>query len=101
MARKTAVYPNIGRNISYPALGLCGEAGEVADKIKKIFRDKNGKVGVKTRRELVKEMGDVLWYLSTLSSELKVDLNDVAKKNLEKLNTRKKQNKLKGSGDNR
>lgn len=100
-ARTTAVYPNIGDNYIYPALGLCGEAGEVAEKIKKIIRDNNGIITYEKNIEIQKELGDVLWYVSNLASELGVDLNRVAQSNLDKLFARKAENKLHGSGDNR
>lgn len=100
-SRKTAFYPNVNHNFIYPVLGLAGESGEVAEKIKKVLRDKEGKVDEKTRQEIVKEMGDVLWYLANLAAELGVSLEEVAQKNLEKLQSRKERNKLHGSGDNR
>lgn len=100
-ARKTAIYPNLGKNIIYPTLGLAGEAGEVAEKVKKIIRDKNGIVGKEEKIEMVKELGDVLWYISNISSELGIKLSDLAQGNLDKLASRKDRGKLKGSGDNR
>lgn len=100
-ARKNAVYPNIGNNFIYPCLGLCGESGEVAEKIKKVIRDENSIITEEKRMELVKEMGDVLWYLANLSIELDVELEFVAKRNIEKLKERQNKNKLHGSGDNR
>lgn len=98
---KTALYPNRGNNFIYPTLGLTGEAGEVAEKIKKILRDDEGKITKGKRKEILKELGDVLWYLAQLSTELKISLDEVAKTNLEKLFSRKDRSKLKGSGDNR
>lgn len=100
-ARKTALYPNIEKNLWYPTLGLCGECGEVAEKIKKIFRDTNGLVTQEKKNEIQKELGDVLWYLSNLSSELEISLDNVAQTNIEKLKKRQNNNKLHGSGDNR
>ncbi len=100
-ARKSAIYPNLGSNLSYPTLGLCGEAGEVAEKVKKLFRDKKGKADIQFKTELLKELGDVLWYLSSLTSELGFELDDVARINVEKLNSRMKNNKIHGDGDNR
>ena len=101
LSRKTAIYPNKGKNLSYPVLGLCGESGEVAEKVKKILRDKKGKLDSKSKQELVKEMGDVLWYLSAIASELKISLEEVARINVTKLSNRQKENKIHGSGDNR
>lgn len=100
-SRKTAIYPNLGDNYIYPTLGLVGEAGEVAEKIKKVLRDKNGKVDKVTKLEIAKELGDVLWYLAQLSSELGLSLNSIASQNIKKLFSRKQRGKLKGSGDNR
>jgi len=100
-ARKTAVYPNSGNNFVYPTLGLTGEAGEVAEKIKKVLRDKNGLIDKNTRRELKKELGDVLWYLANLATEIDLSLEEIARTNLKKLASRKKRGKIHGSGDNR
>lgn len=100
-ARKTAVYPNINKNLWYPILGLCGESGEVAEKIKKIFRDSNGIVTQEKKNEIKKELGDALWYLSNLSSELEISLDNVATANISKLKERQNNNKLHGSGDGR
>jgi len=98
---KTAIYPNRLNNFFYPTLGLVGEAGEVAEKIKKIIRDKDCIINDKDRLEIKKELGDVLWYISALCDELKLKMEDVANSNIEKLNSRKQRNKLKGEGDNR
>jgi len=100
-ARKTAVYPNLGNNFIYPTLGLTGEAGEIAEKIKKVLRDKNGFIGKNTRQELKKELGDVLWYLANLATEIDLSLEEIATANLKKLASRKKRGKIHGSGDNR
>ena len=101
MARETAVYPNIGQNLSYPTLGLCGEAGEVAEKVKKLLRDKDGMSDNVFIYEMKRELGDVLWYISNICSELGITLASVAAHNLEKLKKREEENKLHGSGDNR
>jgi len=100
-AEITAVYPDIGKNIVYPTLGLAGEAGELSNKVKKIIRDQNGSVTKEYIDDLAHELGDVLWYVSALASELKLPLNKIAKMNLEKLSSRNKRKKLHGSGDNR
>lgn len=97
----TAIYPNQGSNLSYPALGLTGEAGEVADKVKKLIRDHGGVLTPALKNEMVKELGDVLWYLTALALELDVNLEDVAKSNVKKLTDRKSRGVLSGDGDNR
>lgn len=100
-SRKTAIYPNLGKNFIYPTLGLVGESGEVAEKIKKILRDKKGVLDFKTIREITKELGDVLWYLANLATELGISLEEIARQNLVKLHSRQKRGKIHGSGDNR
>lgn len=82
-------------------LGLAGEAGEAADKVKKILRDKGGYASEEDRAELLKELGDVLWYVANVARYLDVDLSEVAKGNIDKLESRRKRNKLHGEGDNR
>lgn len=99
--RKTAIYPHQGDNLAYPALGLTGEAGEVADKVKKLIRDAGGKLSDERREEMIKELGDVLWYLAALASELGVELDEVALKNIKKVIDRKARGVLTGDGDNR
>lgn len=100
-AIETAKYPNVGHNFVYPTLGLVGEAGEVAEKVKKILRDEDGAVSAEKKEEIKKEMGDVLWYLAALSREFGFTLEDIAKKNIEKLASRRERGVLHGSGDNR
>ena len=82
-------------------LGLTGEAGEVADKVKKIVRDKGGAISSKDREEIVKELGDVLWYTATVARYLDVPFSEVVEKNIEKAESRRIRGKLHGSGDNR
>jgi NTP pyrophosphatase (non-canonical NTP hydrolase) len=101
MSRQTALYPDVGNNFIYPTLGLTGEAGEVAEKIKKVLRDHGGIISPAKKEEIEKELGDVLWYVAQISSELGLSLNTVAEKNIEKLFSRKARNVLAGSGDNR
>lgn len=100
-SRKTAIYPQKGSNFVYPTLGLAGETGEVVEKIKKVIRDKGGRIDEKSREAIKKELGDVLWYLSQLCTELGLSLEEVAKENLEKLFSRMERGKLHGEGDNR
>lgn len=100
-ARETAFYPDKDNNFIYPTLGLVGEAGEVAEKIKKVLRDNDGIISEEKRLEVAKELGDVLWYLANLSVELNLSLETVASMNLEKLFSRKDRGTLSGSGDSR
>lgn len=100
-ARVTARYPKIGAGFVYPALGLAGETGEVLEKVKKIMRDENGVVSEEKKREIIKELGDVLWYVSQIAFELGASLEEVATANVSKLADRDKRNAIKGSGDNR
>jgi len=100
-SRKTALYPDKDNNFVYPTLGLSGEAGEVSEKIKKVIRDKGGVIYYETREMIKKELGDVLWYVSQLATELGLLLDDVAEHNIEKLYSRMERNVLHGDGDNR
>src|SRR3954454_2982075 len=100
-SRATAVYPNAGENLLYPTLGLCGEAGEVAEKIKKMLRDDAGQFTEEHRVAMAKELGDVLWYVAQLATEAGLDLDDVAGANLEKLLSRQQRGVLQGSGHDR
>lgn len=87
--------------IVYPTLGLANEAGEVAGKIKKIFRDKGGVIGDEEREALKGELGDVLWYLAQICTELGLTLEEVASANLQKLASRQQRGTLYGEGDAR
>jgi NTP pyrophosphatase (non-canonical NTP hydrolase) len=100
-SRETARYPDAGANILYPTLGLCGEAGEVADKVKKVLRDQNGCFSDAVKQSLLLELGDVLWYVAQLASELGFELDQIAEANLEKLASRAARNVISGSGDHR
>jgi NTP pyrophosphatase (non-canonical NTP hydrolase) len=82
-------------------LGMCGEAGEVAEKIKKIIRDKDGVISQDDKTELAKEIGDVLWYLAVFAHEMGYSFDEVATNNIKKLQDRKARGVLGGSGDNR
>ena len=93
-AKTIAIYPE-NCKITYPTLGLCGEAGEVAEKIKKHIRDGRSLEGVGL------ELGDVLWYISALADDLGVTLEEIAQANVDKLQSRKDRGKIGGSGDNR
>jgi NTP pyrophosphatase (non-canonical NTP hydrolase) len=101
LAKKTAVYPKISKGFIYPLLGLAGETGEVFEKIKKVFRDKKGKIDKDYLQMIELEIGDILWYVANLCSELGLSLDEVAQKNIKKVFDRKKRNKIKGFGDTR
>jgi NTP pyrophosphatase (non-canonical NTP hydrolase) len=92
---------DVSHPIAYPTLGLVNEVGEVAGKIKKIFRDKNGVISDEDKEALKAELGDVLWYFTQICTELGITLEEVAEGNLEKLFSRQERNKLHGEGDNR
>ncbi|SRR5258708_2677673 len=100
-ASKTAIYPKIGEKFIYPVLGLMGEAGEVAEKFKKLFRDNGGKLTKEKKEEIAKELGDVLWYIAQISTELNIDFSSVVNGNLEKLESRQERDKIHGDGDTR
>jgi NTP pyrophosphatase (non-canonical NTP hydrolase) len=99
-SRRTAEYPREAW-LSYPALGLAGEAGEVAEHAKKAIRDDGGTVTDERRAAMVKELGDVLWYTAQLATELGLDLDAIAQANLDKLRSRQRRGVLSGSGDER
>jgi NTP pyrophosphatase (non-canonical NTP hydrolase) len=105
LARGTATYTDTvppREQFFYAVLGLCGESGEVADKIKKILRDHRGDfANTDLLHDLKLELGDVLWYLAALCTELGFELGDVARCNLDKLASRAERNTLQGSGDHR
>ena len=95
MASETAIYKT-EHAVIYPALGLAAEAGEVANKVKKILRDGNF-----NREAIADEVGDCLWYIAALCRDLEIDMAEVALKNLSKLKSRQERGTIKGSGDNR
>lgn len=106
---ETAIYPK-QMALAYCAMGLTGEAGEVADKIKKLYRDNHfhklnatGKMLLISENKLAiaKELGDVLWYITAMANEINMDLEEIAQMNYDKLIKRKETNTLQGSGDNR
>ena len=99
--RATARYPDAGANPIYPTLGLCGEAGEVADKVKKVLRDRQGNFSPEVIADLQLELGDVLWYVAQLATELGLELEQIAQTNLDKLASRAARNVIGGSGDRR
>ena len=96
-----AIYPATHR-ILYPALGLAGEAGEVANKVKKFIRDGADKEAFEVKKlEIAAEIGDVLWYCANLANDLGINLSDIASENYSKLSGRSKRGTLGGDGDNR
>lgn len=101
-ARNTAVYPGKDEGQwMYPALGLAGETGEICEKLKKALRDEQGVISPERKAALRKELGDVLWYIAALCSELGLAMDDVASFNIEKLARRSANNRLHGDGDDR
>ena len=108
LAKKTLVNNNEGQllRLARLALGISGESGEVAEKMKKILRgdypkDQYGRISREVVRELGKELGDILWYIAVLSDELGLNLEGIAEYNIWKLKQRQEEDKLRGSGDNR
>lgn len=98
--KKTAIYPKeIG--VMYCTMGLCGETGEVAEKVKKLYRDSNGIVTNDFKLGIKKELGDVIWYVTALAEEFNLSLEEILEANYEKLIARRKTNTLHGSGDDR
>jgi NTP pyrophosphatase (non-canonical NTP hydrolase) len=99
-AKETAVFPP-EKGIEYTTLGLVSEAGEVADKVKKVIRDSGGHFSDEVKEAIKKELGDVLWYVSGMAWELGFTLTDVAETNILKLSSRYERGKIGGSGDDR
>lgn len=102
-ATATAIYPDRGNiaGLAYCALGLNGEAGEVAERVKKALRDDRGVVSTPSRDAMCLELGDCLWYIANIAQELGLSLSDVARENLKKLARRRAEGKLRGSGSER
>ncbi len=100
-SRKTWGLVHTDHPIVYPTLGLVNEAGELAGKVKKIFRDKGGQISAEDRDALKYELGDVLWYMAQIATELDLSLQDVAEANIEKLFSRLERGKIRGEGDYR
>lgn len=90
-----------GNNLVNATLGITGEAGEFADKIKKLYRDKGGKMDAETKKDLLYELGDMLWYMAKMAGKLGVKFDVVARMNIKKIHSRKKRGKILGSGDHR
>lgn len=103
--RQTAVYPDATEGtidaVLYTALGLASEAGEVCGAVKRILRDDDGHLTADRKDQIIKELGDTLWYAARLADELDLDLDDIADTNIERLLQRKKHGTLKGEGDDR
>jgi len=100
-AARTAAYPNRGNNLIYPVLGLASEAGEVAGKLKKVIRNLDGCLSHEQRQRLLDEVGDVLWYVAAICTELEASLEEVARANLAKLASRANRGVIGGDGDRR
>jgi NTP pyrophosphatase (non-canonical NTP hydrolase) len=100
-ALRTAIYPDRGNNLIYPVLGICGEAGEVAEKVKKIIRDGDGTLTDPDRDKIALELSDCCWYIAVLAYELDYTLEEIMQMNLDKLASRPSRGVLSGSGDAR
>ena len=98
--RRTAVYPQ-ELKIIYPTIGLAGETGEVAEKVKKVIRDHIGEFSETQKAEIAKELGDVLWYVASIAADMGYTMDDIARLNIEKIRTRAERNLIHGEGDNR
>ncbi len=103
-AKQFAIYKH-QHKVTYPALGLASEAGEVCGKIKKVMRDTDGILNLKYKYdrvlEIKSELGDVLWYIANIAEDLDIPLQEIAEENIGKLQSRKDRDKIQGSGDNR
>lgn len=102
-AKETAVYPGAGTTpgLAYVTLGLTGEAGEVANKVKKIMRDHYGELTGPRAAAIAEELGDVLWYVAMAATELGADLGEIAALNAAKLESRALRGQIRGEGDSR
>lgn len=100
-AKTTAVYPGQGCNFTYPALGLNGESGEVAEHAKKVLRDDFGFITEQRREKIKYELGDVLWYVAICADEAGLSFSEIAEANLDKLKKRMEEGKIQGSGSER
>jgi NTP pyrophosphatase (non-canonical NTP hydrolase) len=101
LALRTARDKNAKDELFHLLLGLCGEAGEIAEKMKKVIRDKDSDYSVVDKDDLTKELGDVLWHIATIANYFDISLDDIGSKNIEKLASRLKRGTIGGSGDNR
>lgn len=99
-AMSTAIYPK-DSEVTYLALAMCGEAGELADKVKKVIRDHDGVYTDETRKAIAEELGDVLWYAANLANAIAYPLERVCEMNLNKIESRRQRGKIHGEGDNR
>lgn len=99
-ALETAIFPT-DEKIGYLVIALCGEAGEVADKVKKVFRDKDGIFSEADNKAVALELGDLLWYAANLAHVIGYNLSDIAQLNIDKINSRMERGTLHGEGDNR
>ena len=99
--KESHAYGDIDARLMSQVLGLSGEAGEVMEKFKKILRDKDGKISDDDRAAIIKELGDVLWYINSISHLLGSSLEEVSRKNNNKLLSRQSRGKIHGSGDDR
>lgn len=100
IAVKNKMY-GYGTPIVFPALGLCGEAGEVSENVKKMLRDDEGELTPSRLARIKAELGDVLWYIAAMAHDMGVSLSDIAKGNVDKITDRRSRNVVHGEGDTR
>jgi len=98
-AKETAIYKHF--KLLYPIVGLAGEVGEFCNKFGKIMRDDEGVISPEQKDDLIKELGDVLWFVSQVATDLDVELEEVVRTNVRKLEKRKRNNTIRGTGDYR
>ncbi len=101
LAHKTSKNTLVGHPVVYPTMGLTSEAGEVAGKVKKVFRDNDGIITEEIRQALIAELGGVFWYLAECATQIGATLDEIAINNIEELFSRKQRGVIEGSGDNR
>lgn len=101
LALRTAAPKDKKNELFHLLLALCGESGEIAEKAKKIIRDKDSDFSQWDREDIIKELGDVLWHVAVIANYFDIPLDEVGDKNIAKLADRMKRGMISGSGDDR